>query len=105
LAQISPELQLAAYSARPSSEVGPDAARAGLVRSLVAQLREAVGSRPLLLIVDDAQWCDTLSLSAIERLVASLRSWSIGVLATLRDDGAHASYARAESARGSSRIR
>jgi tetratricopeptide (TPR) repeat protein len=70
-----------------ASEVDPEAARSVFVRSLVAQLREAAGSRPVLLVVDDVQWCDPLSLHAIERLVASIRSWPVGVLVTLREDG------------------
>ena len=70
-----------------SNEADPEAARAILVRSLVAQLRRAIGERPTLLVVDDLQWCDPLSLHAIEVMVGSLRVSPIGVVATFRQDG------------------
>jgi tetratricopeptide (TPR) repeat protein len=67
-------------------EVDPEAARAQLIRGLVVQFRVAIGSRPTLLVLDDLQWCDALSLRAIEGLVGSSRASPIGLLATYRDD-------------------
>src|SRR6266545_3603430 len=52
-----------------SGEADPEVARAMLVRTLVARLRMAIGARPTLVVVDDLQWCDPLSLHAIEVLV------------------------------------
>ena len=69
-----------------SYEADPEAARAILVRTLVARLRMAIGARPTL-VVDDLQWCDPLSLHAIEVLVGSLRASPIGLVATFREDG------------------
>ena len=70
-----------------SGEADPEAARAILVRTLVARLRMAISTRPTLVVVDDVHWCDPLSLHAIEVLVGSLRASPIGLVATFRDDG------------------
>ena len=53
----------------------------------VADMRTAIGSRPTLMVVDDLQWCDPLSLHAIEVLVGALRTSPIGLVATFREDG------------------
>ncbi len=70
-----------------TAKADADLARAVLVRRLAAQLRAAIGDRSWLLVIDDAQWCDPLSLVAVEALVPSLRSAPIGVLATVREAG------------------
>ena len=88
LAGVEPRLTPDVRAVSSAEEVDPETARAVFVRSLVAKLREAVRGRPVLLVVDDVQWCDPLSLHAVEVLVASIRSSPIGLLATLRDDGA-----------------
>ena len=79
-----------------SGEADPEVARAMLVRTLVARLRMAIGARPTLVVVDDLQWCDPLSLHAIEVLVGSLRASPVGLVATFREDG-DPSFARLDA--------
>jgi tetratricopeptide (TPR) repeat protein len=74
-------------TAPAADDADPEVARAVFVRGLAARLREAVVGRRVLLVVDDVQWCDVLSLHVIEALVAALRSSSIGLVVTLRDEG------------------
>jgi tetratricopeptide (TPR) repeat protein len=69
------------------SEADPEVARAIFVRALVGHLRAKLADRPVLLVIDDVQWCDPLSTHVVEALVPFLRASSIGVLATLRDEG------------------
>lgn len=68
-------------------EANPEAARALLIRSLVSQMRKTTSGRPTLLVVDDLQWCDPLSLRAVEALSVSLQTSPIALLATFRGDG------------------
>jgi AAA ATPase domain len=67
-------------------ELDPELARAALVRQLVAEMREALAGRSTLLVVDDLQWCDPLSLRAIDVLISSLRTLPVGLVAKSRDD-------------------
>jgi tetratricopeptide (TPR) repeat protein len=84
---------------RPS-EVDPEAARSVLVRDLVSRLRAALAGRPALLVVDDLQWCDALSLHALSGLVGAIRSSTIGLIVTRRDDGTAAPHLDALARRG-----
>ena len=84
LARLLPELRLAhpgLPDAPPSTDPGRrhhllDAVRRGLL---------AVG-RPLLLVVDDLQWCDTDTVELCEIFVRSAPSAPVLVAGTVRDD-------------------
>ena len=81
-------------------EADPEVARAVFVRRLVQELRQRVSGRAVLLVVDDLQWCDALSLHAIEALVGAIRSSTIGLIATQRDDGTPAGHLDSLARRG-----
>ena len=81
-------------------DADPEVARALFVRELVNRFRGAVAGRTVLLVVDDLQWCDALSLHAIEALVGAIRSSTLGLIATQRDDGAPVAHLDALARRG-----
>ena len=81
--------------AAAASDADPEGARVAWVRALARHLLEALGARPRLLVVDDLQWADPLSMHAIEALAALVRSSTVGLLCTVRDDddaGGRADY-------------
>lgn len=77
----------ASMPAPPGSETDREGARAMWTHALVAHLRASAAGRPTLLIVDDVQWCDPLSLLALEVLGATIGRMPVALLLTLRDDG------------------
>src|SRR5688500_14929807 len=62
----------------------PDTARAILVRELVVSLRQLCAGSPTLLVIDDLQWSDPLSLRVVQSLAAGLRTTALGVIVTWR---------------------
>ena len=87
LAATDPDALLSMPS--PSgSETDREGARAMWTHALIAHLQATVAGRPTVLIVDDVQWCDPLSLLALEVLGAAIARMPVGLLLTLRDDGA-----------------
>ncbi len=73
--------------APPASEADREGARALWAHALVAHLEATTAGHPTLLIVDDVQWCDPLSLVALEVLGTAIRRMPVALLLTLREDG------------------
>jgi tetratricopeptide (TPR) repeat protein len=71
----------------PGPDADPEGARSVWVRTLVRRLLDALKASPTLLVVDDVQWADPLSLHAVEVLAGLVRSGPVGLLCTVRDDG------------------
>jgi tetratricopeptide (TPR) repeat protein len=86
LAAMDPQAAVS-VPAPPGSEADREGARAMWTHALVAHLEAATAGRPTVLIVDDVQWCDPLSLSAFEVLGTAIRRMPVALLLTLRDDG------------------
>jgi tetratricopeptide (TPR) repeat protein len=73
--------------APPGSDADREGARAMWTYALVAHLEATTAGHPTVLIVDDVQWCDPLSLFALEVLATAIRRMPVVLLLTLRDDG------------------
>ncbi len=72
-------------------ELPADAARLRLFRALEQTLEAFAGGRPLMLLVDDLQWADALSLACLRYLCGPrLRERPWFILGTCRDEGAEA---------------
>ena len=72
----------------PASESDPEGARAMWVRALARHMLDGASSRPTLFVIDDLQWADPLSLHAVDVLSRLLRGKCVGLLCTVRDEGA-----------------
>jgi tetratricopeptide (TPR) repeat protein len=81
----------ASMPAAAGSDTDPEGARAAWVRAVARHVLDALHARPTLLVVDDLQWADPLSLHAVEALAGLLRSRAVGLLCTIRDEGTGAS--------------
>ncbi len=87
LAAYEPSLANLSGVSGPASvpEVSPEAARERLTRAMCETLAAVAADRPLLLILDDVQWADELSMSVLEALaLRSLDGVPIAVIATCR---------------------
>lgn len=86
LAAVRPALERVADQRLASGDTAPSPPsedREALLDAVVADVASLAEEAPLLLVVDDLQWADELSLSALERLVGSER---VGILATARSE-------------------
>ena len=89
------ELDLPAPQARALNvalrRVDPDEARPvdplGLSLAVVAALRELATEEPLLVALDDLQWCDPPSLRTLEFALRRVESGRIGLVAGIRAGG------------------
>ncbi|MHA6625867.1 ATP-binding protein [Pseudonocardia sichuanensis] len=86
LARLLPELRLA----HPQLPDGPPATDVGRRHHLLDAVRRGLlaTGRPLLLVVDDLQWCDTDTVELCGYLVRSAPSAPLLVAGTARDDDA-----------------
>ena len=87
LAAVDPHAAVS-MPAASGSETDREGARAMWAHALVAHLQATTAGRPTVLVVDDVQWCDPLSLLALEVLGAAIGRMPVGLLLTLREDGA-----------------
>jgi predicted ATPase len=88
LTRIAPELQTALPES-DASQMGPDPdhERFRLFESVTTFLRRGAAHAPLLIVLDDLQWCDRSSLLLVEHLAMQLRDDRIMLLGTYRDEG------------------
>ncbi|HSU08174.1 MAG TPA: BTAD domain-containing putative transcriptional regulator [Pseudonocardia sp.] len=86
LARLLPELRLA----HPDLPVAPPATDPGRRHHLLDAVRRGLlaAGRPLLLVVDDLQWCDTDTVELCEILVRSAPAAPVLIAATVRDEEA-----------------
>jgi class 3 adenylate cyclase/tetratricopeptide (TPR) repeat protein len=88
LAALVPELSEHATSAdRAGADavVAAEGARYRLLRGIGTALARAAGSAPLVVVLDDAHWCDPASAQALERLLESAPSAEMALVVTARD--------------------
>jgi tetratricopeptide (TPR) repeat protein len=88
LAQLFPQM------GRPTQVVG-DAAQAKLrlFESILLLLRDAAGSRALLLVLEDLQWADPATRELLDYATRRLRSTNVLIVATYRSDELHRKHA------------
>ena len=74
---------------------GDDAAQAKLrlFESILLLLRDAAGSRALLLVLEDLQWSDPATRELLDYATRRLRSTNVLILATYRTDEMHRKHA------------
>jgi class 3 adenylate cyclase/tetratricopeptide (TPR) repeat protein len=60
--------------------------RARIVSAIGATIRSAAREQPLLLIIEDAQWCDRESWQVLEALLSRLGSTNMAIILTRRPD-------------------
>ncbi len=72
-------------------DAGAPVAREALVRAFAALLRRLAADAPLVIILDDAQWSDTDSVSLLEDGLAEARTAPVLVVLAVRDDADAAS--------------
>ena len=60
--------------------------------AVIDSVREAAEHRPVLLVIDDLQWCDQGSLLLLTQLAGELAGWALLVVATARDTELDAEY-------------
>ncbi|MFN7973865.1 MAG: protein kinase [Acidobacteriota bacterium] len=79
---------LAGLGEGKAEDLPPDAARVRLLTYLAQTLRELCDREPLLLVIDDLQWADELTLDALAFLVRSksLDDMPLAILALHRSD-------------------
>ncbi|HEV7888651.1 MAG TPA: adenylate/guanylate cyclase domain-containing protein, partial [Acidimicrobiales bacterium] len=68
------------------ADVDPTRAREEAVRSLQAYLEAAVSKRPLVLVLSELHWADTLVLELIDNLLDSMRALPFVLVATARPE-------------------
>ncbi|HKV88191.1 MAG TPA: AAA family ATPase [Candidatus Dormibacteraeota bacterium] len=88
LAQLFPQM------GRPASAAG-DAGQAKLrlFESMLLLLRDAAGSRALMLILEDLQWADPATRELLDYATRRLRSTNVLIVATYRTDEMHRRHA------------
>ncbi len=89
LIKLLPELSLAIANLRPTPPLDSEAEKRRLLAVLVqflVHLTQAPRARPLLLILEDLQWCDETSLDFLHLLARRLATFPILLLATYRSE-------------------
>ncbi|MBI5543275.1 MAG: protein kinase [Deltaproteobacteria bacterium] len=86
LARSLPELADQGVAAAPPLPAGQEKAR--FQAAVLAWLGEITQERPLLLFVDDLQWCDRPSMEVLNACIRELRAKPILVLGTFRSNEA-----------------
>lgn len=69
----------------PPRDVDADTMRFGVYERLATHLSTIGSGRPLVVVVDDAQWLDAASLRCLTVLTRSLRAEGLGIVITVRD--------------------
>lgn len=88
LARLAPELAVRVDRAEGApAPLPPDEGRLRLFEAVSRFLREIASARPLLLLLDDAQWGDRPSLALLEFMAADLADAPIAIMAAFRDVG------------------
>ena len=86
LARIVPALR--AIESTPSAGEDGSTSKYALLDELVAYVRAAAASRPLMLVLDDVQWADNASWEALEHLTSSLDHDRLLICLTIRREDA-----------------
>lgn len=86
LSRIVPAMRASAGPAM--EEAGQGTSKYALLDELVAYIRAAAASRPLMIVLDDVQWADHASWEALEHLAASLDHDRLLICLTIRREDA-----------------
>lgn len=86
LARIVPALQ--GDGDRPGDGDGNSSSKYALLDELVAYIRAAASSRPLMLVLDDVQWADHASWEALEHLMGAIDHDRLLLCLTIRREDA-----------------
>ncbi|OBC07847.1 hypothetical protein A5788_14810 [Gordonia sp. 852002-50816_SCH5313054-c] len=78
--------------------VDADAARFAVYERVQALLESRAASRPVTVIVDDAQWADPMSIDLLVYLTTALQRVAVRVIVTVRDEEGGPAIARLRSA-------
>ena len=87
LAELMPELRERFPDLPTSPALAAPEARFRLLESVVAFLRAAASTRPIVLILDDLHWADAASLVLLRLLARELQTLRLLVIGTYRDVG------------------
>ena len=84
-AEIIPAMRERLPELEPQPVLEPEEARFRLFNSITTFLRNAAGSQPLVMVLEDLQWADRSSLLLLEFLVRQIGTSSLLVIGTYRD--------------------
>jgi class 3 adenylate cyclase len=85
VAQLVPEVRDILGNVADPPDLEPDQARFRLFDSVTGFLRNASGSRPLVLVLDDLHWADEASLLLLKFVARNLADTGLLILGTYRD--------------------
>ena len=85
IAEIVPEINLIVPDLTPPPTLEPEEARFRLFDSIVAFLKRAAQSEPLVLVLDDLHWADKPSLLLLEFMIRQIADSRILVVGCYRD--------------------
>ncbi|MCZ4551958.1 BTAD domain-containing putative transcriptional regulator [Gordonia rubripertincta] len=80
------------------TDVDPDTARFTTYERVQRLVENAAASAPLMVVIDDAQWADPMSLGALAFMATALRGHRVAVVVTIRDGEGNAALGRLSSA-------
>jgi eukaryotic-like serine/threonine-protein kinase len=85
VAQLVPEVRERIGDVADPPDLEPDQARFRLFDSITTFLRNAAGSRPLVIVLDDLHWADEPSLLLLKFVARNLSDVGLLILGTYRD--------------------
>ena len=85
LVRVVPELSARIGGLEPPSTGDPESERFALFEAVTALLTGAAAAKPLLLVLDDLQWCDTASLLLWRHVMRNAAGTRMMVVGTYRD--------------------
>ncbi|ORM32882.1 AfsR/SARP family transcriptional regulator [Williamsia sp. 1135] len=80
------------------TDVDPDTARFTTYERVQRLIENAAASAPLMVVMDDAQWADPMSLGALAFMATALRGHRVAVVVTIREGEGSAALGRLSSA-------
>ena len=86
VARVADGLRYFMGNAAAMADVDPTRAREDAIRSLLTYLEGAVSRRPIVLVLSELHWADTLILGLIDHLLDRMRAQPFVLVATARPD-------------------
>ena len=88
IARLVPELRGRVPEPEDTVTIAPEVQRYRLYEAAIGLLNAAMGSHPMLLIIDDLQWADRATASLLGHFIREAQDRPLMILATLRSAGA-----------------